>query len=1401
MTGPSDNSTPDLAKFQVGWICALSVEAAAAKAMLDEDYGPLLKQTQGDKNIYWLGKIHHHYVAIATLPLGRPGTTTAAETAKDMLRTFGSSLRIGLLVGVAGGIPRLSDGLDIRLGDIVVSVPGNGSPGVVQYDFGKYKAEGNGELTPTACMNNPPDFTSRGVLIIEMLSSGGQSEFPGYLTDAIQKNEVTERNFGRPHPQTDRLFRIEKEHVRGARDCSACAPDWEEVRVTREREIPRVHHGTIASGNSVVKNAWVREKYSQKIGGALCFEMEAAGLMINYPCLVIRGICDYADSHKNDKWQGYAAMAAAAYAKELLKYIPVETVEGEKLWKDVCNSMNALGEQVKDLGDGLERTREQMDRHHNEQGAKALQEEQLKCHQALKTSNYEQHKNINPQAEQGTCLWILKNDKYFKWRYNSIRDLLWISADPGSGKSVLSRALVDTHLNTASFPVAVCYFFFKDNAEQERLATALCAILHQLFKQQPTLLTEAMPSWEINGEQLKNEPAELWRILMAAASKKEFKPTICVLDALDECRKEDLGQLLQMLKDIHKLTYPSSAVVRLKFLVTCRPYNNIQNNLWDIPDLSPHMHIQDIENHESIRKEIEIVLKSKVNELAQETGISLEVQQRLIENLSAMENFTYVWLDLVINDLRDIFASSFTPEMESIPTLPVSVDGAYAKILSKIRKADIRQVREIFKIIVGARRPLTSLEIGLALQLAVREDLRTRVDALIPEQEIERKIRQKCGLFVTVRNGFIHLFHQTAREFLVQKEPAGGPNASFCFTLAEAESTWARICIKYLLLDIDPLRVDDSTRTNCLRDYSAQHWVKHLRAMPSSLRAELEDSVYNIYAKRFGEWNILFWIVVVPFVHRPQPYFATHAAAFNGHTTVIQKLISEGKENAHQADEIGTTALLWSSWAGQYEASKLLIREGAAVNAVSQRYGTPLLVAALKGHRNIVQLLLENGADINQHCGKKRQTQTSYTRKPEEIYLSSHTGTALWAASLMGHFDIVQFLLQNGSTEIDFALMSASRGGYVNVIKLLIDHGADPNVRDEDSFYGTAIQAASQGGHLEILRFLIKIGAKDETGYGNYDSALQAAARNDYRKIVMLLLEHGTQHGWYSNWEYLDVLTISCNKDHLQAVTALAPLVTDINYPGGDWEESALQISFRRRDHEAVQVLLRNGACVPKGNSLREAAIYGDVEIMKMLIEKGADIHLGNPLVTAAAYGHVQIVRLLLEMGARINEGNPLASAAAEGHVEVVKTLLDQGANVNEGNPLSSAAGKDHVEVVQVLIKKGANVNMGYPLHAAACNDCQETARILLKHGADVNARYNNETALEVARSLGHFTIVMYISQTGAYIEPGARYYFPSHPNVAAGGDRLTRNDESSEEDGLSEEDSSSEGDDSTLNE
>src|SRR5579859_4134320 len=255
------------------------------------------------------------------------------------------------------------------------------------------------------------------------------------------------------------------------------------------------------------------------------------------------------------------------------------------------------------------------------------------CHQALKTSSYEQFKNINRNRVQGTCMWVLEHQKYIRWQQSLKDDLLWISADPGCGKSVLAKSLIDNELQ-ATDTHSICYFFFKDNNEQNSLATALCALLHQLFGRRPPLLRHAMVIWEKNGEKVQDEVDELWRILHAAATDPVADGVTCVLDALDECREDDSRTLIRFLTDFYtRSCQKPSRKSQLKFLVTSRPYSDIELDFEGIPSNLPAIRLSGEDQNEEIRDEINLVIKERVSTVSRELRLDQMLKDLLEEKL------------------------------------------------------------------------------------------------------------------------------------------------------------------------------------------------------------------------------------------------------------------------------------------------------------------------------------------------------------------------------------------------------------------------------------------------------------------------------------------------------------------------------------------------------------------------------------------------------------------------------------------------------------------------------------------------------------------------------------------------------------------------------------------------
>jgi nucleoside phosphorylase len=303
---------------------------AAAQAMLDGRHNPL-QQDPDDHNTYILGSIGVHHVVLACLPAGVTGTVSAARVAMQMLSSF-KRLRFALLVGIGGGVPSKEN--DIRLGDVVVSSPTGTSEGVIQYDFGKTVQEGR--FIRTGSLNRPPDvlLTALAVLQANHLVEG--HEVSNHLSQMMARYSNMGARFAHPGTQYDCLYEAEYDHPEGntQKECSQCDCDRLVHREPRPSSVPAIHYGLIASGSQVMRHGTTRDRLRSD-QNVLCFEREAAGLMDTFPCLVIRGICDYADSHKNKRWQAYAAATAAAYAKELLSLVPESQVIGAQTTGEV----------------------------------------------------------------------------------------------------------------------------------------------------------------------------------------------------------------------------------------------------------------------------------------------------------------------------------------------------------------------------------------------------------------------------------------------------------------------------------------------------------------------------------------------------------------------------------------------------------------------------------------------------------------------------------------------------------------------------------------------------------------------------------------------------------------------------------------------------------------------------------------------------------------------------------------------------------------------------------------------------------------------------------------------------------------------------------------------------------
>ncbi|KAL7921513.1 hypothetical protein ACQKWADRAFT_295261 [Trichoderma austrokoningii] len=1078
--------------YTVGWICALSTEYVAAQAFLDESHPLPENLPPTDSNTYKLGRIGHHNVVIAVLPNGEYGLSSATGVAKDLLRSF-PNIRIGLMVGIGGGAPSAKH--DIRLGDVVVAVS-SGQGAVIQYDFGKI-IQGE-EFQESGYLNQAPILLRTAVNSLkaeyELDLEGNQIQRA--IDSALAKRPRLRRNYQRPDESSDRLYQSLVIHpAEGEADCfTVCGNDPSTLIERHQRgedeDNPAVHFGLIASANTLIKDAVVRDSLIAR-KNILCFEMEAAGLMNHFPCLVIRGICDYSDSHKNKAWQGYAAMAAAAYAKDILSQIAPSRIEAEQKISEAVLGLQSVIKEHRDIA------KEQL-QIHKDLAAERLSDKERACHQLFrltsdsKDATYEWYKDRVEERAENTCLWFLLHDNFRKWKNQESGPLL-VTADPGCGKSVLAKYLIDHELSQSA---TICYFFFKDQ-DQNTCRQAVCALLHQLFAQKPALIKYAMPQFNKDGQGLSKSTTSLWKILRDATTDPNAGPITIVLDALDECADSEFLDLIRNVKTQFHHGCPGNEI---KYLLTCRPYEQITSQFHSLLSTFPDIRIPGEEESDAISQEINHVITHRINKLSTQKNLNPEITRSLTAKLQSIPHRTYLWVYLTFEHLEEGIYKKTKKGIEStIATLPSSITETYERILNKSQER--QTVQKALSIVLAANRPLTLAEMNVAINVMETSDDLDLEDI----ESFKLRIRSLCGLFIAIHHSKIYFLHQTAREFLLT-EIASSPAASssnwqHSISLCQAHNTLAKACIIYLDLfnsngefqkDIEEIRSSNGDLLEFL-DYAAENWVAH------SNKADISDDAAILpRTMRICDPNSKSRSLWFPILGKKR-YLGdldenttelTLASRF-GLTALAELCLGKGYD-IETAGEDGVTPLLQAVLHDNAETMKMLIEKGADIEATFQNGDTSLLWVVFKGYEEITKILLDKGADVE---------------------ATSHEGwTPLTRAAAEGHEGIVKMLIEKGAdieaTEVDgeTPLLCAASQGHEGIVKMLLEKGA--NVEATDYYGRTPLLVASTCDEA-VVKMLLDKGANIEATDSYGRTPLMSAASEGYERIVEMLLENG----------------------------------------------------------------------------------------------------------------------------------------------------------------------------------------------------------------------------------------------------------------------------------------------------
>ncbi|KLO78830.1 ankyrin [Fusarium fujikuroi] len=1011
--------------YIVGWICALHIEYVAAKTFLDEKHEPPEFVSTNDNNLYTLGKIGKHNTVIAVLPHGEYGIAPAASVARDMLHSF-PNIRIGLMVGTGGGAP--SPKHDIRLGDIVVSTSDNVKHGgVFNFDHGKV-IQGQ-PFKESGFLNRPPMVlrTAMQGLRSEHEAEGHQLERD--INEILDHKGRLRKKYGRPQAITDRLYQpwvLHQPH--DDPNCDHCSNDPSSLIVRAERtsdeDNPAIHYGLIASSNKLMKDATIRDELAKK--GVLCFETEAAGVMNHFPCLVIRGICNYADTHKNDQWQGYAAMTAAAYAKDLLCQIHPNRAEAEAKISDVLsgiqNEVTATSRKVNTII-----------HHHQTQENKDIL-------QWLTPANYSllQSDNIG-RRHPGTGQWFINSSEFCHWR-DSPNQTLFCPGIPGAGKTILTSIVIESleALFSKDKTVSIAYVYCNFQRQNDQTAKELVAsLLKQLLQSLPTMPESIKLLYERH--RTKGSPPSLEDVssnLLSTA--KLFSRIFIIIDAIDECCATD-GTQTKFLEEIFKLQLHSKANV----FATSRP----------IPEVKDQFQTSVVLEIRAIDEDVERFLRGHMPQMP---GF---FRRERLEELVIDEIVRSVFLlaRLHLDSLRDkISVDTVHKALAKLPSGSDAYFQAYEAAMERIMSQSPSHqdlAKRVIAWITCALRPLTVEELRHALAVEIGKAQLNR-DAL-PEISI---ILQVCVGLVTVgeSDGIIRLVHYTTQEYFRETQNTWFP---------EAENEITITCVTYLNFQqfkngICPTNQALRGRLdgNPLFYYASHHWGDHARNATSICEAVIEflrsDSNVESSAQSLMAWGRYSNSQEVP-----ENIKGLHLAAYFGSLAETQILLLESDTDLK--DGCNRTALSYAARNGHSAVVELLLKNGANIDWRDSSLETALFRACIGGHAATAAILLENNAQVD---------------------LDDDEGqTPLSFAAEFGHINIVQLLLANGADpyrrdmEGETALSLAVREGHTAVVQLLLDNNAE--IDSKNIYRETPLKIATDRRHETIVQLLLDYGA------------------------------------------------------------------------------------------------------------------------------------------------------------------------------------------------------------------------------------------------------------------------------------------------------------------------------------
>lgn len=1147
--------------FEIAIFCALSIESDPVLALFDErwedtySYGKAL----GDTNTYTTGRVGCHNVVLVFMPgMGKSHAASVAASCRSSFR----NIKLGLLVGICGGIPGGTNGHEeILLGDVIVST------GIVQYDFGRQLSHQVVRKNTVHDQLGRPSPEIRG-LLNKLMGAMGRDQLRRNITrylkqlslqpyDHLSYPGISEDHLFEPaynhkhHDETSCIVCSQDTNYMGAicdaaleLSCSDLKCDTRHLVPRRRVEVakrsqapgfsssatlldwpqPMVHFGLIASGDLVMKTAHRRDTIA-KDENVIAFEMEGAGVWDQFPTVVIKGVCDYADSHKNKRWQKYAASTAAACVKAFLTEWRTHDTSQQPIFQPDGHIRDYLTEATLSRRSTTLMASLQPSESYRpvlSPGSNAIPStdqrqyylDSLKFHQI----GARQFNIKNALAK--TCTWLLDAPEYLHWLDDSMLDehhgFLWIKGKPAAGKSTIMKFVLQKVEKSMTGSIVISFFF---NARGENLEMSTLgmyrSLLFQLLEKAPDLqaLLDRLPAMGADASSGSHvwDTINLQNMFESAIDSLGARRLICFIDALDECGEDEIRDMVRFFEHLGRQAVDSSSEHRLLICFSSRhyPYITIGNSI--------QLVLEDQENHQQdIVKYINSELKVKRSKLTEEIKVDI------LKRASGI----FLWVVLVVQILNresDKGRLHLRALHQKLREIPDGLDKLFKSVLTK----DSENMEELIlciRWVLYARQPLKCEELYHAILIGLDP---TTIDEWDPEEinqeEMERFILSSSKGLAEVtkgRNRIVQFIHESVRDFLLRENGLEKlkQNLSHNFQ-GKSHAILKQCCDSYIKASVGPLplssdELESSSEGYPMLAYAVMNILWHADvAHGSGLR---QDD----FLKHF---DLKVWIF-------GRNYFGRHkrGRAFTSRASPLYVYTCEGLTNFLR-DEI---------------------QRVRTVDIPGEYYGYLILAAIHRKDRQVLQTLLEPAATHTNLWRTFEEQDVSLTENARENVITSllrdgaprpfsKSTTLLAHAAVNGDIDLVKALLNTGKVDInatgrsdtETALFRAVAGDQYEVVKLLADFkGIDVMLESRSGVTGLAKAASS--GSIEMIKSLLSIPGCDPNGSSSR-SPLQQAALGGHKEVVKLLLADKRvlkqMDDWSSPSQPLRAAALLCN--------------------------------------------------------------------------------------------------------------------------------------------------------------------------------------------------------------------------------------------------------------------------------